>query len=90
VIQPDPASDGEQVSSDDASDPSGPRVILWLFVALSAGTALALLYFAMQVDPQYRPRIYAALVGDLGIPLIAWQLFRVIEERRARTARGKE
>ena len=51
-------------------------------MALSLATAVALLYFATQVEPEFRPRIYVALVGDLGIPLFAWQLFRVIEQRQ--------
>ena len=64
------------------AEPSGRKVILWLFVALSVATAVALLYFATQVDPEFRPRIYVALVGDLMLPVIAWQLFRWIEQHR--------
>lgn len=56
--------------------------MLWLFVALSIATALALLYFASIVDAEFRPRIYTALVADLALPVIAWRLFGIINRRR--------
>lgn len=61
---------------------AGQRVILWLFVALAVATALTLLYFATLVEPRFRPRIYAALAGDLLLPVVAWFAFRAMARRR--------
>jgi hypothetical protein len=47
---------------------------------------VTLVLFAQAVDRQFRPRIYATMAGDLMAPVIAWQAFRLIEERQAARA----
>lgn len=64
------------------TEPSGRRVIFWLFAGLWVVTAVVLLYFASITEPEFRRRIYVALVVNLMLPLIAWQAFRWIEARR--------
>lgn len=65
-----------RISRVSRSEPSGRVVVLWLFIALAAATALILLYFATIVDPEFRPRIYVALVGNLALPIIAWYVYK--------------
>ena len=65
-----------------SGEPQGRRVILWLFVGLALATFVTLMVFARTVDDEFRPRIYATMVGDLMAPVIAWQAFRLIEARR--------
>lgn len=60
----------------------GERLIFWLFVALSAATAVALLTFAQFVPHEAKPRLYYALAGDLAIPVIAWFVLKAIGKRR--------
>ncbi len=36
----------------------------------------------MLVEPEFRPRIYGALVGDLAIPAVAWFAFRWMNRPR--------
>ena len=62
--------------------------MLWLFVALSVATALALLYFASITEPEFRPRIYAALVGNLALPIIAWYVYKHLPRHRPPPALG--
>ena len=64
--------------------PSGQRIVFWLFVSLAIATALALAILAQAGPADFRPRVYASLVGDLGLPLIAWQLLRAIAQWRER------
>jgi hypothetical protein len=56
--------------------------VFWLFAALWVFTLLTLVYFASITEPDFRRRIYVALVVNLMLPLIAWQLFRWIEASR--------
>lgn len=65
-----------------SSEPSGRQVVFWLFVLLGLGTAAALLYFASIVPPAARPRIYAALVGNLALPVIAWYVYKHLPRHR--------
>lgn len=64
------------------AEPSGKRVVFWLFVGLWVVTAVVLGYFAAITDADFRRRIYVALVVNLMLPLIAWQGFRWIEQHR--------
>jgi hypothetical protein len=64
-------------------EPSGKRVVFWLFAALWVATALSLVYFASITEPEFRRRIYVALVVNLMLPLIAWQAFRWMDGRRS-------
>lgn len=41
-----------------------------------------LVYFAAITEPEFRRRIYVALVVNLMLPFIAWQAFRLIDRRR--------
>jgi uncharacterized membrane protein YhaH (DUF805 family) len=68
--------------SSTTNEPSGRKVIFWLFAGLWIMTAAVLVYFASITEPDYRRRIYVALVVNLMLPLIAWQAFRLIEQRR--------
>jgi hypothetical protein len=43
---------------------------------------VSLVYFASITEPDFRRRIYVALVVNLMLPLIAWQAFRWIDQRR--------
>lgn len=43
---------------------------------------MTLAYFASITEPDFRRRIYVALVVNLMLPLIAWQAFRWIEANR--------
>lgn len=65
------------------SEPSGRKVIFWLFAGLWVVTAVVLLYFASVTEPEFRRRIYVALVVDLMLPLVAWQAFRWIDQTRS-------
>lgn len=65
-----------------AVEPSGKRVVFWLFAGLWVVTAVVLVYFALITEPQFRRRIWVALVVDLMLPLVAWQAFRWIDARR--------
>ncbi|MEK6974987.1 MAG: hypothetical protein AABY18_01430 [Candidatus Thermoplasmatota archaeon] len=56
--------------------------MFWLFVALSVATALALLYFASIAPAGARPRIYASLVGNLALPVIAWYVYKNLARHR--------
>ncbi|MFA5943136.1 MAG: hypothetical protein WC876_01580 [Candidatus Thermoplasmatota archaeon] len=47
-------------------------------------TAVTLVYFALITETDFRRRIWVALVVNLMLPLIAWQAFRWIEQRRVR------
>lgn len=69
-------------SAESATEPSGKRVVFWLFAALWVVTLGTLLYFASITEPGFRRRIYVALVVNLMLPLIAWQAFRWIDQRR--------
>jgi uncharacterized membrane protein YhaH (DUF805 family) len=71
------------VSSAESNEPSGKRVVFWLFAALWVATAVSLVYFASITEPDFRRRIYVALVVNLMLPLIAWQAFRWIDQRRS-------
>lgn len=73
--------------SSSASEPSGRRVVFWLFVGLWIVTAVVLGYFAYITDEDFRRRIYVALVVNLMLPLIAWQGFRWIADLQARSGR---
>ena len=64
------------------NEPSGKRVVFWLFVGLWIVTAVTLVYFASITEPDFRRRIYVALVVNLMLPLVAWQAFRLIDARR--------
>jgi uncharacterized membrane protein YhaH (DUF805 family) len=64
-------------------EPSGRKVVFWLFVGLWVTTAVTLLYFADITHTDFRRRIYVALVVNLMLPLIAWQAFRWIDFRRS-------
>lgn len=64
------------------SESSGRRVVFWLFAGLWVITAVVLVYFASITEPEFRRRIYVALVVDLMLPFVAWQAFRWIEERQ--------
>ncbi|MHB1260543.1 MAG: hypothetical protein ACYC2H_02380 [Thermoplasmatota archaeon] len=44
---------------------------------------MTLIYFASITEPDFRRRIYVALVVNLMLPLIAWQAFRLIDTWRA-------
>jgi len=44
---------------------------------------VSLAYFASITEPDFRRRIYVALVVNLMLPLIAWQAFRWIDQRRS-------
>lgn len=57
--------------------------MFWLFAALWVATAVSLLYFASITEPDFRRRIYVALVVNLMLPLIAWQAFRWIDASRS-------
>lgn len=63
-------------------EPSGKRVVFWLFACLWVVTAVVLLWFALLAPPDSRRRVYVALVVNLMLPLIAWQAFRWIHARR--------
>ncbi|MGB0651681.1 MAG: hypothetical protein ACPGQL_00640 [Thermoplasmatota archaeon] len=65
-----------------AAAPSGARLILWLFGALSVATLVILLIFANTVEAQFRPRIYTALAGNLMLPLLAVAVFAGMDARR--------
>ena len=54
-----------------------------MFVGLWVITAVVLVYFAAITEPEFRRRIYVALVVNLMLPFIAWQAFRWIEQARA-------
>lgn len=56
--------------------------MFWLFAALWVVTAVVLAYFALITEPEFRRRIWVALVVDLMLPFIAWQAFRLIDARR--------
>jgi len=71
-------------SAASASEPSGRKVVFWLFAGLWLITAAVLLYFASITEPEFRRRIYVALVVNLMLPFIAWQAFRLIDQRRSR------
>jgi hypothetical protein len=58
--------------------------VFWLFAALWVVTLLTLVYFASITEPDFRTRIYVALVVNLMLPLIAWQAFRWIDQGRSR------
>lgn len=45
---------------------------------------MALTVLAQEGPAYFRPRAYASLVGDLGLPLIAWQLLKAIAQWRQR------
>jgi hypothetical protein len=70
------------------------RLILWLFVALSIGTAIALGILTVAAQgfvkpedyPGVRTRLLVSLAADLMIPIIAWLVLRGIAKRRARKA----
>jgi hypothetical protein len=66
--------------------PSGERVIFWLFCGLACFTAFTLIVFSAATPVQFRARVYASLVADLGMPLIAWQALKAIAQSRARHA----
>ena len=57
--------------------------MFWLFAGLWVITAVVLVYFAIITEPEFRRRIYVALVVNLMLPFIAWQAFRWIEQKRA-------
>lgn len=57
-------------------EPSGRRILFWLFVALAVATAFALLLFAQLVEPRFRGRVYGALVLDLSLPVVGWFLMK--------------
>lgn len=65
-----------------SSEPSGRKVVFWLFAGLWVVTAVTLVYFALITEPDFRRRIWVALVVNLMLPLIAWQAFRWIDQRR--------
>ena len=65
-------------SAPSATEPSGRKVVFWLFAGLWVVTAVVLVYFAAITEPQFRRRIYVALVVDLMLPFVAWQAFRLI------------
>ncbi|HEX2066668.1 MAG TPA: hypothetical protein VHI93_07640 [Candidatus Thermoplasmatota archaeon] len=66
------------------------RLIFWLFAALAAATALALLWFIelaqRRLSPEdfarIEPRLYAALAGDLLAPVLGWFLIKALNRRR--------
>ena len=76
----DPGSSVPSAAS--ATEPSGKRVVFWLFAALWVATLVTLVYFASITEPEFRTRIYVSLVANLMLPLIAWQAFRWIDQRR--------
>lgn len=75
MVSPDAVAPG-------ADELSGRVVVLWLFVALSVATAAALLWFAQIAPGPARPRIYAALVGNLALPIIAWYVYKNLGRHR--------
>ncbi|HUR62519.1 MAG TPA: hypothetical protein VM286_09180 [Candidatus Thermoplasmatota archaeon] len=67
------------------------RLILGLFIALAAATAIALLWFIQITEQRLAPvdfarikwRLYGALLGDLLAPVVAWFVIKAINQRRA-------
>jgi hypothetical protein len=39
--------------------------------------------FAQMVDPQFRPRVYGALAGDLAIPVVGWFVMKRLNKPKA-------
>lgn len=72
-------------SATESHEPTGRKVVFWLFVALSIATAAALLIFAQTVEERFRTRVYLSLAADLLIPVVAWFAIKAIEKRRRRT-----
>ena len=77
-----PAREPSGPSEPSATEPSGRKVVFWLFAGLWVITAVVLVYFALITEPEFRRRIYVALVVNLMLPFIAWQAFRLIDGRR--------
>ncbi|HJQ92995.1 MAG TPA: hypothetical protein VJ874_01785 [Candidatus Thermoplasmatota archaeon] len=48
---------------------------------------MTLVYFALITEPDFRRRIWVALVVNLMLPLIAWQAFRWIDQSRTKADR---
>lgn len=61
------------------------RLILGLFLAMSAATAVSLWAFAHTTDGwPFRATVYRALAGDLGLPVVVWFLLSGIAASRGR------
>lgn len=69
-------------SETSVTEPSGKRVVFWLFAGLWVMTAVVLVYFALITETEFRRRIWVALVVDLMLPFVAWQAFMLIDARR--------
>jgi hypothetical protein len=79
---PEPASAPFGSGPVQSPEPSGRVVVFWLFIGLALATAGVLVYFASIAPVEARPRIYASLVGNLMIPVIAWYVFKHMPRNR--------
>lgn len=66
------------------------HLILGLFVALAAATAVAMLLLITTSQQRLKPaefaaiapRLWGALAGDLALPVVAWFLIKWLNKRR--------
>ncbi len=71
-------------------DLSGRRLVFLLFLVLWIVTLVTLVGFGIWTTQRFdvgtSRRIWVALVANLMLPVIAWQVFRLMNEYRAKRA----